>query len=197
MKNIAYDLDEVLVESYELWKHIAQKAGFETLKHKHFRIITNPPMTDKDIMRFFTKVFIRYHDIELKPDARRVLQEQHQRTQKPIYIITNRPAQHATETIKLINRLKVPYCLTLTNNSDDKWKYLSGYDYFVEDRRRTARLCAAMGTPVLMPGMMYNDLEIKTLPRGEQDRVQTKFLNSCGDKGIIPISSLTEVLEYL
>lgn len=196
MIKIAYDLDECLFDSYELWKKIVERDGYKPLPHEHFRIKTDPEMDDKTIMKYFSKVFLRWHDIEPCDGAVELVKRQYEVTGEPIYIITNRPEHFATETIKLIRRLGVPFKLTMTENSDTKWKYLKGYDYFVEDRRRTARICAAMGYKVLMPEKQYNDLGIKTPPKSDSDRAFSHLLNRCTSLRITPISGIWEVHTF-
>lgn len=196
MRRIAYDLDEILFRTYRFWKTLVMEDGYKPLPHKHFRIKTDPPMTDEVIMKYFGRTFLHYKEIEIADGAKEILQRQYVESGDPIYIISNRPVEYADATMKLINRLDVPYKLTLTTDSDQKWKYLKGYDYFVEDRRRTARIISATGIPVLMVNTEYNDLIFKTLPRSEQDRVLVELINRYGNDLITPISSLLEVVEY-
>ena len=97
------------------------------------------------------------------------------KTEDSIYFVTQRPKKYASETFQLIQRFcPYPFKVAMCDSSDDKYKYLTDYKYFVEDRRRTALQLAQESITVYVPPRSWNKMKvcpdyICRLPTGIED----------------------------
>lgn len=158
--NIAFDLDGVFIDVGEVIKDLILKDGHKYIENDEYQYETNPPMPDGYFWKIVKKAYKLYNKTPLFPYSRRIIKTLYALSADPITIITARPHWSANDTYKQMDLLfgDTPYILIMTGSSSDKLKYLNRFEYFVEDRRKTAIEVASIGKLAIMPRRHYNVL---------------------------------------
>jgi hypothetical protein len=156
--NIAFDLDGVLIDLVSvLRKKLPELCGCEFVDTNAYRITTNPVISNAKLWKAFDAIFEDYKNFPIFEGAEDLCRILFTATNDPIRIVTSRPIRAATATHKLIQRFcKVPYVCIITGNHAEKYRYLTDYCYFVEDRRATAIDLAVRGKHVFLVDRGYN-----------------------------------------
>jgi len=159
---IASDMDGVLVDTVGHLKKVGAEHGYRIEYSDHYSLDIykdgeKVDYWDPDVTDLFNETFDRYDEIEIFPGAEEFIHKMYELTGQPFLIVTARPISHATETHKLIKRFakKTPYVVAFADGCD-KHRYLSGYKFFIEDRRRTAIDLVNMGKIVFLIDTVYN-----------------------------------------
>jgi len=160
MKSIAFDLDGVLVcliKSFKLALHDIHSLDFDIKKQTVFNLQQNLPLTKTEINSVLHIAYAMWKHTPIYNGAEELCNTVYACTQRPVKIVTNRPYAAATKTYALINRFcKVPYELILNYRGYNKGEFLHDYEYFVEDRRRTAIELAKLGKTVFLVNQPWN-----------------------------------------
>ena len=161
-KKIAFDLDGVLlnfVNAFELQFSDYFQGRVKLIDDGNFKMKTAPWIPDEQIWDIIKLAYSRIEDMPPFPGAREVTSLAYHLMKEPVYIVTRRPVSHAHWTHMAIEQfIKVPYMVSFSKDYD-KRQYLDGYDYFVDDRRKTALGLAKWGMDVLIPRRGYNKIE--------------------------------------
>lgn len=167
MKKIAFDLDGTLINfinAFDKQLESYTDGRVKRLEHDKFRMKTEPQITDEDVWMLIKLAYSRLEDMPPFPGARELTNMVYSLTCEPIYIVTRRPISHAHWTHMAIEQfIQVPYKVAFPKTYD-KREYLDGYDYFIDDRRKTALELAAWGIEVLIPYREYNVIPIEARP---------------------------------
>ena len=156
--NIAFDLDGTLVRLMPVVERVIfKKYGAMVKPNERFHLETVPRLTNRQFALAFDEAYWQILDIKPVAFAQAFLRKLCGLTGEPITIVTARPVSAATPTLELIRHwFDVPVFLAMVGSHKDKLTYLSNFDYFVEDRRATARLLADAGKTVIVPICPYN-----------------------------------------
>jgi len=180
--NIAFDLDGVLVDlPTAMIEDLMELTGKNLEYHEKFNL--GEVVGQENIDKVLYRLYHSYDLIPIMDEARYVLNYLWMKTEQPITIVTARSIDYATETHKLVKRVfkDIPYILIFCGGHSNKHTYLHDFDYFVEDRRRTAIELAKKGKTVFLIDTNYNrDIKGK-FPWG---------------KRIIRIKDLNELMDY-
>ena len=155
--NIAFDLDETLVDIMPLTKSLLKEVyGVDLIEENTYKVITEPQISYEQLWEIFRLVYKKVDEVRPTEGSVELLTKLYELTKDPIKIVTARPVEDVPETRKLLNTyFKVPYILYAIG-SDSKCKYLTGIDYFVDDRRATAIKLGGKGIKVFVPEKYYN-----------------------------------------
>lgn len=156
--DIAFDLDGTLVDLLSVVKTIIiERHGVEFLPQEGFRLKTNPEIDSSLIWKAFDTAYRMIDEIKPMPGAQELLTRIYDVSKSPVVIVTARPLWAAHETHKLVKKLfDIPAFIAITNAHDKKIDYLSDINYFVDDRRATAKMLAEAGKRVFVPRYEYN-----------------------------------------
>ncbi len=160
--DIAFDLDGTLI-----WlMPIVEKILWEQYKvkipenRKFHTIITEPEISLDELWVCFCEAFAYIDEIEIYPGATELLRKLWMLSNEndPVRIITARPHSTATNTYKIVEKVcpDFPYELIIVEDSEDKKLHLNHYNYFVDDRRKTAKDLVHHGKIVYLPKRNYN-----------------------------------------
>lgn len=157
---IAFDLDGVLVDLMPVIKDEIEKAGDQILPGDQYHVTTHNGMSNRVFWECVAKAYKRTKDICPCTGAQELLEVVHETTNRPIDIVTARPSWSATETyLSLEEIFKVPLRVVFAKGgSKEKWHYLRGYRFFVEDRRRTACELGSHGITTFLMDAPYNQM---------------------------------------
>ena len=179
--NIAFDLDEVLVDVMSHFKRIAKIHGYDTKTPIRYGLANNPQfstptMSKTTVDYIWSQVYEAYWMIKPYEAVPELLETLHKKSGDPIKIITNRPVYAASPTYYLMDTFcKVPYEIAFTNGWS-KLTYLNGIKFFVEDRRKIALELAENDKTVFMPKKSWNKLNV-THPEIHEISEITEILN--------------------
>ena len=173
-KKIAFDLDGCLVNDMTMFEMMAYKMyGLKFKKPINSYDIKTVPVqwSNEEMWDCFIESYQYYNDFIIYSGVRELMEKLYCLTREPIYIVTSRPQSAATYHYSLVERFlyKIPYVMAFSGR-DDKWMYLDGVDYFVEDRKETAIDLAGRGIEIFMPVKDYNFME---LPRNNIHPIQS------------------------
>ena len=185
---IASDMDGVLVDTIEHLMRIGAGHGYSIEYADHYTLNVSKagePVDywDPAVTKLFNETFMDYEETAILPGAEEFIHRMYELTGQPFLIVTARPISHATETHKLIKRFakKTPYVVAFADGCV-KHRYLSGYKFFIEDRRRTAIDLVNMGKIVFLINTVYN--------QPTEEMLSNKILM----EEIIRIDSLTDLI---
>jgi len=158
--NIAFDIDGIMANFIQAFIQYAKKhLDLEVETTDHFSFKTDPYIGD-DVLSCAIATFIRQYGyrIQAMPDGLALAEYVWNKTQKPLTFITARDQSTIQSThVWLRRRLAgLPFIAINVAGHSDKIIYLSNFDTYVEDRRRTVLELAAYGKTVFMPIREYN-----------------------------------------
>lgn len=159
--NIAFDLDGTLIDIIPTFKKVLwEKYKAKVPKYEGFKIKTNPHLEYDKIKECFLEAFKRIDDIKIFPEAQEFLHKLYKLADgnDPIRIVTARPLTSANDTYKICEKIckGIDFEVVIVEDSDNKIKYLNRYDYYVDDRRKTALHLTSFGKKVYMLKKEYN-----------------------------------------
>ena len=169
--NIAFDLDSTLADIMPVYEEILfEQCGEKLCDIRKFQIKTENDLPWSELEKCFKLTYQCWDRIEFYPGTKEFLRELYRAADSdPIRIITARPSYIcANDTYKLCSRLDIPYELIITGTPTtnlpgqpevNKFNYLNRYNFFVDDRRKTAIDLSSRGKYVFMPTMNYNILD--------------------------------------
>ena len=166
MKKIAFDIDGVIVNTIEVFINELRRNGINYIPTGEFQIKTDPEISDDEIWKFFRQAYTKVDEFKFFDGALELMMKVHSLTRLPVLFVTARPIDMATEHYALMDRLMyrknehmIPYIIAFSSGPDKKY-YLNDYQYFVEDRRKTALdLAVHQGKDVFVPIREYNLIE--------------------------------------
>ena len=172
---IAFDLDGVLVDMIHVFNICLQ----ETYKisvpetYDQFDISKTLPLTKKQIWEIFYKAYPKVYLFPIYPGAKKLLAKLHEATGEPITILTARPYQFAPDTYQLAQRIckKIPFTLILKHKRCHKSCHLAGFEYYIEDRRKTALELVGMGFKMFLVDKCYNQIPFQVANLAQIDLI--------------------------
>jgi uncharacterized HAD superfamily protein len=166
---IAFDLDGVLIDMASVVKKlILEIHGIEMKKfpkeQDQFDWGPATGLPSKELWRIYRLAYKEIKSTPFYPGGTELLAKLYEATGEPPFILTARPFDAANETYEIVKRMakKTPFNLVLKHPRASKEQYLHGYNFFVEDRRKTALELSAAGICVLLIERNYN--YIKNVP---------------------------------
>ena len=142
---IAFDLDGCLLNIAEtIKKIILETYGIEFKKFPkekdQFDWKPATGLSDKELWKIFRQAYKRVEETPVFHGATELLAKLYEVSNEPPFILTARPLDTATEAYAAVEHVAkgIPFNLALKHPLADKIQYLNGYDFFVEDRRKTA-----------------------------------------------------------
>lgn len=138
-------------------------------------------LSRKGVLEVFDFVLKDTEAIYPYPGAREIVKWTFEQTEEPVHFVTSRALKHASVTHWWLQDIceDIPFFVSF----DEKFKFAKFFDWFVEDRRKTAIQLAEMGVNVIVPTRSYNDL-----PDGIPQRVRDRIWS---------IHSLTEIPDII
>ena len=156
--NIAFDLDCCLVDFMGGFENLINKHGFKLIRNNSYDIKTDPAMTKAFKYKMFDTLYTEHHRTPFYPGAKELLWKLHVKSQQPVMIVTSRKIKYADVTHRMIaENIDIPYILCFANKFS-KIIYLTDIDFFVEDRRLTAKQLASAGKWVFKPKQFWNKM---------------------------------------
>ena len=167
---IAFDMDGVLVNLMAVAKPLLMSEyGAEWISTPNFSIETQPPLTNSELWKVFRMCYPKYKTTPIFPGAKELFEGLYEASGEPIKIITARPYDAAEYTIKQAMRIAdVPVSVDIVEGWENKIKFLANYDFFVEDRRKTAYALAELGKKCFLIDRPYN---VEKYPEGDPENV--------------------------
>ncbi len=165
---IAFDLDgtliDIMIRVKELIFEIYKIELKENTRYKFE--ISNPELSKNQIWEIIRMVYQEVKTTPIYPGATELLTKLYEKTKEPPLIVTARPFDSANDTYAIVKRImkKAPFALILKHDKCHKADYLHGYQFYVEDRRKTAIELSDMGFGVPLIRKNYNhipDVELK------------------------------------
>ena len=157
--DIAFDLDNCLVDFTKGLKEISTLNGYKLLDNDNFEIISDPPMTKSQRHKIFKALYKNWSLTPPFEGADLLLEHLHSRSQQPILIVTSRPTWCAHYTHELVSDFcKVPYIICFTHPNFSKATYLNGKTFFMEDRRKTIFELLKKGKVIFKPKCSWNKM---------------------------------------
>ena len=134
--NIAFDLDNTLIDFSTLFNHVA-KIFFnaDCTDPSSYNYEISHGLTAEQRIQCLRGTYACTLETPILPGAKEFLTRLWRKSRSPITIITARPIEVATETHKLIQAklcYNIPYTLAFSGTSN-KFSFLHGYKYYVED----------------------------------------------------------------
>jgi len=160
-----FDLDGTLLESHSLMDRALEEKGYKLKYHStyNFRFESGySPPADFQWDLFFYRLFTeRWQEIEAIEGAYDFLKSIYDGSEV-IRVSTCRPdgALMHYATMKTLNNLfpDIDFNLSVVAEGSSKLRYLSGLDYYFDDRRATAKELSAAGMTVFMRNTTYNKI---------------------------------------
>jgi len=180
--NIAFDIDEVMVNFIHPVTKIIKNRGYKLTKIESFDLTKHitPDISKNKLHKILEIVYKDPDCVPIYNKAAELCTRLHVKTNDPILFITDRPIQWATQTHQLVKRFcRVPYIIAFANDFG-KLPFLNDVMYFVEDRKKTAMQLAENGKTVFIPKRDWN----------ESIRTDFEFLDS-----IVYIQNIDELIE--
>jgi uncharacterized HAD superfamily protein len=182
--DIAFDVDGVMADFAQAFIQYAKEhLGLDVESTDHFDFITTPHI-DGNVLSSAIAEFIRQYGYRINPMSDGLILAEYvwNKTQKPLTFISARDRSTIQSTHNWLRKhLKgLPFVSINVEGGTDKIIYLSNFDTFVDDRRRTVLELAAYGKTVIMPIRAYN----WPLPPNTPQRLLEK---------IIPVESLETI----
>lgn len=174
---LAFDLDGVLVDLDPQLDHFAALVGATRVPQDGYRSSfvyeDGIEMSYDDMWEYvFFEAFAAWEKTPIMAGASELVKEMHELSGKPVLVVTARPAWTAGLTQQLVTRVagKVPFMVAYAGSGQEKFKYLDGMRYYVEDRRRTAIDLASRGFITFLVQTHYNRLP-NDLPSTVRERI--------------------------
>ena len=184
--NIAFDIDEVMVEFVNPVRDLITKHGYKLSQTIDCHDLTKhiePEISRNQLYKLFNLIYQDPNSTPIIEGAQQLCTNLYVKTTDPVVFITMRSANWATETHQLVKKFcKVPYVLVFADPQIGKLPYLNGIHYFVDDRRKTIMELAEAGKTVLAPVRGWN----------ENIREDFEYADS-----IVRIKSLKEITKNL
>lgn len=162
--NIAFDIDGCCIDLYGQVQQILYKDFNRPIrKWTKYDICKACNIPPKMFWKAVKKAYFNWMDVRVYSGVFEVLEKLHLQTGDYIQFITARDILFASETHLAVKSFirDIPYQIAFVNGIDNpKLSFLKRYDYFVEDRRKTAKEIAAIGKTVLVPKRDYNKMEL-------------------------------------
>lgn len=177
---IAFDLDGTLIDLNAVAVPLIEAAtGFSVEGCDRWDIAGYLGVDDSLVWGCYKQAFAMVDQIPVMPGARELVQRLYEISGDPITVVSSRPDEFATDAFAACRKVcgDVPFVLALTSSSEEKYKYLRGFRFFVDDKFETAADLNERGMIVFMPDRFYN-----------------QFRNN-GLFGIIRIQNLAELLR--
>ena len=142
---IAFDLDGCLINIESVIRKLITETYNIEIKqfpkeedHFDFRMATG--LTNNQLWPIFRLAYKEIETTPIFPGATELLAKLYELSGEPPFILTARPSDAANETYAMVSKVAkgTPFKLVLKHPNADKSQYLGNYDFFVEDRRKTA-----------------------------------------------------------
>lgn len=159
--NIAFDLDCTLVDMIAQVRRYLENDGYALKDICRYDMTSaiEPQMTEEQLWQYFKKCYERHDETPVCEGVVELLEMLYAKSQKPILIVTQRPSWAASQSYALVERfLNVPFVICFADKRFGKIAYLNDIDYFVEDRKKTAKELAAHGKKVFMIRQSWNNM---------------------------------------
>lgn len=160
----AFDVDGVTVDIDGMLRERLADQGvqvqpLEAAMQFEIQDVAGIPIDGRTVDKALQHIFRQWDKIPFYPDAREYFGKTYDRYKVVFTFVTARKADYAHYTIRLLDRLNVPYNISFKRGS--KIPYLSGFKYLVEDRRRNALDWvrsdpSRLGIIIQRPGINYN-----------------------------------------
>jgi len=168
-QRIAFDLDGCLIDIFTVIKKLVLEIhGIEfkqfPKEQDQFNCIPATGLSSKELWKIFRLSYREIKNTAIFPGSTELLAKLYEATGEPPFILTARPFDYAKETYDIVKRVakKTPFKLVLKHPSANKAQYLEGYNFFVEDRRKTALELSKTEITTLLIERNYN--YIKEVP---------------------------------
>lgn len=158
LNTIAFDLDGTLIDLMSVAIPLVEKyAGVPITKFTQFDIAKDNNISKKAVWQGILEA-INHRNIPVYEGVKTLFRNIYDITGEPIKIVTARPANKEQQTFFTVMSFTgdTPFRIKMVNPEESKMTYLDGYDYFVEDRRRTALELADAGIYVFLIRKPYN-----------------------------------------
>ena len=161
--NIAFDLDGCLIDMVTPIKRLlleihGVKLKDEDPKYDQFDLTIPTGLSSKELWKIFRMVYKEVKTIPIYFGATELLTKLYEKTNEPPLILTARPLDVVNDTYAVVKRMmgKIPFSLILKHPNANKAQYLSGYEYYVEDRRKNALELNEAGFKIPLVRKNYN-----------------------------------------
>lgn len=196
--NIAFDIDGTFLDVHEFFKDVIEwHVGKRFEKWISFKTFSEWHGISKGMQSIILEQFYKLcvTSVLVKPidGAVDFLEKLYIETRDPILFVTSRKRQFAGDTHLVIDRfLNIPYVIAFAEGKNDgffdKLNYLGNYEYFVEDRRKTALQLSTVNKSVFLIKASYNSLDNVC----DKEKYNIKEIDSFRDLLDIPIDLFTK-----
>jgi len=157
--SIAFDIDGVFVDVHNVFsKIILSRYRIDTFYPQQYDVTVGNKLTTEQLWEAIREAYLLVDETPIYSGSTELVSTLHNVSGDEITFITARPVEFENETAEIVERFcHVPYKIIFSKGSD-KINYLNDFNYFVDDRRKTARQLAANGKKVFMPVRSYNRL---------------------------------------
>jgi len=163
--SIAFDLDGVLIDIVTPIKRLLLELYDFDLQdndpeYDQFNLVKATGISSKKLWEIYRMVYTEVKTTPIYPGATELLAKLYEKTNEPPLIVTARPPDSASLTYQIVKRVakKTPFAVVLKHPRCHKSQHLSGYYYFVEDRRRTALELADLNFVIPLVRKNYNPI---------------------------------------
>lgn len=155
---IAFDMDGVLIDLMAVARPLLmQEYDAVMLDTDSFKLKTEPPITNAELWKVFRMCYPKYKQTPINAGATELFEYLYRLSNDPIKVITARPFDAAEHTIKQALWIaNVPVSVDIVEGWENKLDFLTNYNYFVEDRRKTAYALAEAGKICFLVNRPYN-----------------------------------------
>lgn len=165
---IAFDLDGCLINMVTPIKRLLMKIhGIELKdddpKYVQFDLSIPTGLSKNEMWKIYRMVYKEVKTIPIYTGSTELLTKLWEKTDEPPLILTSRPFDAANDTYAIVKRVmkKTPFALILKHERCHKSDYLQGYQYYVEDRRKTAIELSTKGFYIPLVRKNYNFIQDK------------------------------------
>ncbi len=158
---IAFDLDGTLIDIISRVKELLSEIyGVKVYDNKQFKIETSIDLSKNEIWEIIEMVYQEVKTTPIYLGATELLTKLYEKTKEPPLILTARPFRAANDTYAIVERVTkgIPFALILKHEKCHKADYLYGYQFYVEDRRKTALELSDMGFGIPLIRRSYNHI---------------------------------------
>lgn len=186
---IAFDLDGTLIDLNAVAVPLIETVtGLSVEGCNHWNVAEYLGVDDALVWDCYKQAFHMVDQMPVMSGASELMRKLYEMSGDPITIVSSRPDEFANDAFAACRKVcgDVPFLLGLTSSSEEKYKYLRGFRFFVDDKYETAEDLAGKGMIVFMPNRFYNQEQVR------RERIINVLLKEID---IVTIESLNELLS--
>lgn len=158
--NVAFDLDGTCINLKKVMDDVVKEYYDDVfVDHNEFKLKTNNGLDQEGILNVIEIACSRIDDIEPYEGVQKLFETLYSITKEPIPIVTARPSSQLQSAHDVVEKFStVPFFIGYAKGWQQKFKFLTRYSYYVEDRRKTAFDLANRGKIVYLLARDYNKI---------------------------------------